>query len=469
MHSSERPWCEKPPAVGFLRSAAVDPISRERQARADDRRRARDHLLGMPELPELGARLRALDGVSGRASCVAPRHGAPATGVPTAGAAWCAPLPARRREAPAGRLGQIGDNVTPPGESPGVAWRRVAHSRRRAARKYTRNLAVTACGRWRVASVVPIVTSSFAGAPARASFRSLAHCGLVWLCPVCSSAIRHERAAEVKAVLRWHREKHENGADLARMLSLTVAHEWGTDLRRLRSGVADAWRRMTRGAPWQRFVERVGLVGIVRALDTTHGGNGWHPHLHVLLLVRDARALDEDREWLSERWRACVVRELGPEAEPSTERGAVLTGCDEDGAYLAKLGLEVVGVAEKSARQGHRSPWEILRDLDTPEPSPRDVALWREWEEGQRGARMLTWSRGLRQAAGVAELSDAECVEREEAGGGTVVCELTACEWDAIRDVPGLPALVLEAAELGGSDAVFRLVGRVRAPPSDTP
>ena len=446
-----------------LPAAALDPIAREHQARAANTRRARDHVLGMPELPGLAARLRCMDGESGAASCVVPRHGGPATGIPAIGASVCAPLPARRSEATAGRLGKKGDSVTPPC----AEWRRAVYSRRRTSRKYSNSRGVTGCGRWRVGAVVPIVVSSYDGARERAGFRSLASCGLLWLCPVCSGTIRQERAAEVKALLAWHRAKHENGSDLARMLSLTVAHEWGTDLAKLRGGVADAWRRMTRGAPWARFCERVGLVGVVRALEVTHGPHGWHPHLHVLALVGDAVILDEERAWLSERWRACVVRELGLAAEPSSEHGCRLTGCDEDGAYLAKLGLEVVGTGDKRAASGHRSPWEILADLDVAQPSDRDAALWREWVEGMRGARMLTWTRGLKSQAGLEERSDAECIEAEERGPGRLVCELTAAEWDAIRDVPHLPALVLEAAERGGSSAVFELVGRATRGPPD--
>jgi hypothetical protein len=315
---------------------------------------------------------------------------------------------------------------------------------------------------------VPIVLSSYDGKRERAGFRSLASCGLLWLCPVCSSTIRQERAAEVKATLTWHRAKHENATDLARLLTLTVAHNWGADLATLRGGVADAWRRMVRGAPWERFSARVGLIGFVRALEATHGQHGWHPHLHILLFVANAALIDEDREWLSERWRACVVREIGPAAEPSTEHGCALTGCDEDGAYLQKLGLEVVGTGDKRAASGNRSPWEILADLDVAHPSESDGALWLEWVHGMRGARQLTWSRGLKACAGIEERTEAQCLEAEERGPGRIVCELSAEEWDAIRDIPDLPARVLAAAETGGAPAVFQVVGlatRGRGPP----
>jgi hypothetical protein len=128
------------------------------------------------------------------------------------------------------------------------------------------------------AGEVAIVKSGESG---RCRFDGVISCGSVWECPVCSRNIKQRRAQEVKVALDVH------GGRKAVLLSLTVRHGWGDDLRKMRSGLADAWRGLTRGAPWRKFSDKVGLRGSIRAAEVTHGENGFHPHLHVLLLLHD--------------------------------------------------------------------------------------------------------------------------------------------------------------------------------------
>jgi hypothetical protein len=290
----------------------------------------------------------------------------------------------------------------------------------------------------------------------------------VWSCPCCSAQIRAERAGEVQRAVAWHVDGA--GVEGAQLLTLTVRHRYGDELGALREGVANAYRRFTRGEPWKRFRERVGFVGSVRALEVTHGGNGWHPHLHVALLVRDGAALAAELPWLRERWRACVVRELGPEAEPDAEHGVDLRPCHR-ADYLAKLGLEVTGPGAKGARGENRTPWQIAADLCAmPDPDDvrsadriaedraKDAHLWTTWSEAMRGARMLTWSQGLREAAGLGEeKTDEEIVEGEGPNDRTVAV-VPSEVWDRVRNIRGLPAQVLAVAETDGAAGVASLL-----------
>ena len=259
-----------------------------------------------------------------------------------------------------------------------------------------------------------------------ASFRGLVVCASVWACPVCSAAIRGERSAEVqKAVEVW-------GQPRVVLLSLTVRHGMGDDVRGLARGVANAWRRMTRGAPWKRLARRLGIRHSIRALELTHGAHGWHPHLHVLLfLARPSKGgdvswrLSEDRAQahlaIARLWRKAVARELGPDHEPDDVHGTDVRPCHR-ADYISKLGLEVTdpGLA-KRGRSG-RSPWQIASDLasyqgdgaQTIARRERDASLWLAYVEGTRGRKMLTWSKGLKRVAGIAERDDAETLEKKE-------------------------------------------------------
>lgn len=279
----------------------------------------------------------------------------------------------------------------------------------------------------------------------RAAYRGIMRCGSVWSCPVCRATIQRERAADLIAAVAWHR-KTTSGVY---MLTLTVRHAMGDDLARIRRGVANAWKKVQQGKSWIRWKSRVGFVGSVRALEVTHGRNGFHPHLHILLLARNAqpRTLERWRQELSVRWQHAVERTLGAEHRPNDRRGTDLRRTKKDD-YLAKLGLEIVGTAAKRGRQGSRSALEVAADY-THAPNERDAGIWRSYADGMRGARMLTWSKGLRAAAGLGvERTDEEIVNDTEAG--TVAWTIAPASWKVIIGVKNGPLRLLEALENDG-------------------
>jgi hypothetical protein len=304
---------------------------------------------------------------------------------------------------------------------------------------------VAKCGRVRIVPTLEIRLQH-----GRAHVVGLLACGSVWECPPCSARIRAERATEVQTAVAWH------GVERTSMVTLTVRHGLGSDLKALRAGVAEAWRFMQQGSPWKRFRERVLLKGTIRALEVTHGPNGWHPHLHLLAMVDDPSQLLQEREWLAIRWRACVARALGDRHLPSLEHGCTVTPC-HDGAYLAKLGLELAGGA-KIGRPGHRTPWQIAHDAADHET---DSALWRTYCNGMFGARMLTWSKGLRDAAGLGAELDDEALAAAADVAAARVCFVPGAIWDALRVTPGVLLALLEAAETGGAHGVARVISRV--------
>jgi hypothetical protein len=81
--------------------------------------------------------------------------------------------------------------------------------------------------------------------------------------------------------------------------------------------------------------------------------------------------------------------------------------------------------------------------------SPSDEALWRTYCDGMRGAKMLTWSNGLRDDVGLGDEKADEVLadegEEQEAEG---VATIPAHVWDSVRHRPGLPCAILDVAEL---------------------
>jgi hypothetical protein len=301
----------------------------------------------------------------------------------------------------------------------------------------------------------------------RARFYGLMRCGLAWACPVCRSVIQAERANEITQVVEWHRDNGGEGY----LLTLTLRHGVGDDLKRLRRGVADAWRRMQGGRQWLSFKLFAQVEGTVRALETTHGAaNGWHPHIHVLILAKKAspETVELWRSQLSVRWQRAIELTLGREHLPSDRRGCDLRPSRQSD-YLAKLGLELAGTSAKDGRDGNRSPLEIgahyaeTRDLES-------AALWRTYAKGMKRARMLTWSRGLRAAAGLGrELTDEEIVAEEEKRDDVqMIVSVGGFAWDRLVRVAGAAVRALELAESHGAEAAVRWMEEATGPPSQS-
>lgn len=268
-------------------------------------------------------------------------------------------------------------------------------------------------------------------------------CGSVWSCPTCAYSVRTVRAAHVKEAVEAH------GQDRCGMITFTVAHSRGDNLREMLRGQSRALSRLTRGKPWQRFCEYVGLAHRIRGCEPTHSEqHGWHPHEHCVWFferkdwrerwsapdpafglrsptridgewdwvarpkspARLQQLLDDGwtdatpSEWVAARWQGAVEKEMGKAHRPSNRVGTKMTDLHDDGRYLVKLGLELLDPTQskKGRRGGSRSAWQIAQDwCDAPPRSAsavRDAALWTEYSEAYKGMRALTWSRGAQEA-----------------------------------------------------------------------
>lgn len=293
----------------------------------------------------------------------------------------------------------------------------------------------------------PSVTIGVRGG--RACYHGVMRCGSTWECPYCQALLRVGRAPEVRRVIEWHSDQH--GRAGVNLVTLTVRHGLGHDLETVRRGISKAWRRMQTGKMWGIWKARLGVEGLVRALEVTHGPHGWHPHLHAILLTRGPLE-PAFITWLEERWRRVVEDVLGPEHVPSRERGVDVRPC-HNADYLAKLGLEVSAVRKQARGEGNRSAMELL---EAALAGDRDaIRLYRRYAMGMKGARMLTWTHGLKRRAGVHEQTDDELAdELEGRESEQPVCRIKGFAWDRLRKVPGAPLRLLQAAEAYGLDGV---------------
>ncbi len=319
-----------------------------------------------------------------------------------------------------------------------------------------------------------------------AHYGNLMTCGYVWSCPICAPKIASRRAAEVQAAITAH---HQAGGRVL-FLTLTVPHYIGDDLAQLVGDYAGAlssfWSR--RGV--KDALRAVGFVGSIRALEVTHGGNGWHPHTHYLLFVEDldVAAQEQLEASLRSTWGKVVTDRLDRNV---TAHGLSLVkvgggsqdgGTDEDAEQLARYVVKsledsIWGAPQemtrghiKQGRHGGRTPFALLHDYATGNDDQAG-ALFVEFVQAFQGRRQLSWSKGLRRKLLGVEVEQtdqelAELAQDEAVLLGTLTPEQWRCVLRASRrDTRGL---LLEVAAAGGWSAVLTLLGTLcnSSPPS---
>lgn len=258
-----------------------------------------------------------------------------------------------------------------------------------------------------------------------AGYGNLLTCGSVWACPRCAAVIASKRSEELGNAIR---AAHGAGATCY-LLTLTMRHRRRDALSDLWSGLSAAWRKTFGVTAWTGDngytrkdgtlrlprlgdAERFGVAGLCRAVEVTHGDNGWHLHAHVLVVTTDGLGVGlrddweevlrakldysasvrhrlPDREWFGhnafastiwERW-ANGLEKVGLEAPTSigVDVRRINDGGEEVvGKYLAKAtydaakkaGMEIAagvvskeGKALNSRAARNRTPFEILGDL----------------------------------------------------------------------------------------------------------
>jgi hypothetical protein len=329
----------------------------------------------------------------------------------------------------------------------------------------------------------------------RAGFAGLATCGSVWSCPVCAEKILAGRQHELAdAIATW-----EAGGGRVALLTLTMRHKSGDRLADLWDGLSYAWGKVTSGRSWARVNERYGSadlasatlsrrIGWARVVETTHGANGWHVHVHCALFLPGDVTVDQVDDLAGSMfttWAAALVRRgfLAPSdrhgvdvklsGSPAANWGEYFAKSDYD-VDSSRIALELARGDLKQARSGNRTPFRILSDF-VEFGVADDLDLWSEWETASRGRRQLTWASGFRAVLlAESERSDDELAADELGSADDDLVEIPA---DGLRLVVayGLHAELLDQAErddtgkmlrvyLTARGIPFRLVARTRAP-----
>lgn len=278
------------------------------------------------------------------------------------------------------------------------------------------------CGRAKAPDVTIRVHNSHAHAS------GLMACGSIWACPTCSARIRARRELELEAALREH---CSSGGRIS-MITLTMRHTKDQRLADLIDSLNDAWRRTQRHRRFRRHLAPL-LTGTVATLEVTLGENGWHPHLHVLLLEgcdTNPTAVQAAAEHLRALWS----RNANARSDRWTlAYGFKHTAFGHDSAraarYVTKIAKELTLADTKSGRD----PFTLLDNHDA-----SNTALFIEYATATHGRQCHRWSAGLRRALTMDTEQTDEQLAQENAEVGIAVLTLSRELWNSLTDAERL-------------------------------
>ena len=249
----------------------------------------------------------------------------------------------------------------------------------------------------------------------KAHWANVQRCGGVWICPVCAKQITEKRREELKqGIERW--KTVHSGSVL--LLTLTFSHSITHPLKMSLEGLRKATKIFLENSKVKAIQKLMGAEHKINSLEVTYGSNGWHPHRHILLLVKGSFDYSKYLDELKTLWiKSCVRAGL---SAPSMQHGLDIRDGEYASNYVSKWGLEselTKGHVKKG--RGSYTPFDLLNyscvDADDVFRSGRSAAnLYQEYGVAIKGQRQLSWSRGLKALLLVEEKTDEELAQETE-------------------------------------------------------
>lgn len=320
-------------------------------------------------------------------------------------------------------------------------------------------------------------------------------CGAIWTCPVCAAKVAGQRADDLNAAIgTWRRR---GGA--VWLVTFTIRHTKHDDLAANLDAFLASLRWFWSGRGGAEVRDTLGLVGVVRNLETTWGhDNGWHPHSHALFFVPAGVDPVAARAMIAARWLVAVEAhglsatmqhgvDLQVEA-PRYAAGDEVKGRDADrlvgsdrvvqvqewddslAAYVTKMvaaesiesawtgAHELTWAHIKRTRGVRYTPWMLLAsahlhsEADGDDAS-RAPALFQEYALAFHGRRQLVWTRGLRDLLNLGDAASDEDLAAAEDEYAVTVLHVPTRAWYWLRTHALVPSM-LEFAEAYGRDGL---------------
>jgi hypothetical protein len=279
-------------------------------------------------------------------------------------------------------------------------------------------------------------------------YGGLETCSSVWCCPLCAAKISERRRHDLSGI----RDAWIARGGIFKFLTLTFPHGSYDKLADLLAKFSKARKSLFSSRPWREWAKSINLIHKIYALEVTHGiENGWHIHLHCVLLILPTSDAEEPYPSdILKAWQcACVSSGLG---RPNSH-GVDIRNGESATDYITKWGLDLELTKQhvKHGRAGHSTPFDLLRAYA--EGDSLAGLLFQEFAREFRGKRQIILSRGLRKDLGIApEKTDCELAQ-EDLDKAICIATLTTQEWCLVLK-HDLRFALLEEGRLRGSDGV---------------
>jgi hypothetical protein len=237
-------------------------------------------------------------------------------------------------------------------------------------------------------------------------------CGSIWTCPVCAKQITEKRREELLIANR----KWSAMGNYLYMITLTNSHNVTHDLNYLKLSQRKAMTRFFKGRKAEFLMSWLGKKYHITNYEVTYGSNGWHPHHHILIFSDQYLGISKFSELeieLKKHWINCC--RLSGLPLPSMEHGLDLQDGTFTANYISKWGLEyemTKGHIKKGRKESY-TPFDLLQKSidDSLIYSRTSSSLFQEFAIAFKGARQLSWSRGLKKLFGLNDVDDQQIVD----------------------------------------------------------
>ena len=291
-------------------------------------------------------------------------------------------------------------------------------------------------------------------------------------CPMCGPRLYARNRDDIRQCVRAWTEGYGGAVLLG---TFTAGHTLGDTLADSLAITSKAWGRVTGGKGWLTARRRFGIHHWVRVFEEKFSDEtGWHSHVHYLLFLEKASD-DIARELLLDLFRSwsSAVKSAGRSVSVRAQDLRVVRGVDSDrvlGEYFTKqmdasssqssdrIALEMSGRDTKFGG-GSLTPAEVL--LLAVAVGEQWAGLWREFELATHKRRVIAFSRGLRDFAGVGdEVPDAEVSAQSADAEGTVELLVRGKHLRDVLSRKNRATFVRVVFEQGGPAAVVWLAER---------
>jgi len=248
-------------------------------------------------------------------------------------------------------------------------------------------------------------------------YHNVQRCGSISSCKVCAKIVTEKRRAELKKGTKTWKDI---GGNLY-FISLTSRHNSNTRFRALKEGQSKAQYYFFTGRKAEKLFAELGKIGHITANETTYSPeNGHHPHKHILIFSDKKLSkleLDEMQLKLALHWQHCC--KLAGIELPDLKHGLDLRDGTYADQYLSKWGIEeeMTKSQQKQGKNGSYTPWDLLElSIDDIPLSNGKLPskLFQEYALVFKGARLLSWTNGLKKLLNVIDVDDEDVVQETD-------------------------------------------------------